>query len=106
MRRKKATIQLMAIIIAFIVPYSLYFTYAVFKSIFIPSIEFRTGYTIRAIATLLVYLNGCVNFVIHLSQLVGFRKAMQGYLSFLSFCKCETVQGDSHSNGKVEPHFS
>ena len=84
-RHRRATIQLMAIIIAFIVPYSLYFAYAVLKSTLVPSIEFETDYTIRAVATLLVYLNGCVNFVIHLSQLSGFRKAMEGYVSY---CKC------------------
>ena len=109
-RRKRATIQLLAIIIGFTVPYSIYFVYAASKSIFLPSIEFKTDYTIRAVATLLVYLNGCVNFAIHLSQLVGFRKAMQGYLSFLGCCKCECkvgrtrtikVNGTAHEEPKV-----
>ena len=87
-RRKKATIQLMAIIIAFTVPCSIFFLYAVLKSIFVPSIEFKTDYTIRAVATLFVYLNGPANFLIHLSQLIGFRKAVQGYLSCLK-CECK-----------------
>ena len=89
-RRKKATIQLLAIILAFIVPYSLYFAYTVFKSIFVRSIEFETDYTIRAVATMSVYLNGSVNFGIHLSQMAGFRKVMKGYLSC---CKCECKVG-------------
>ena len=83
--RKKITIQLLVIIIAFAVPYSFFVAYAVFKAIFLPSMDFKTDYTIRAVATLLAYLNGCANFAIHLSQLVGFRKAMAGYISCCKF---------------------
>ena len=41
--------------------------------------DFKTDYTFRSVATLLVYLNSPVNFVIHLKQLTGFRRALKGY---------------------------
>ena len=89
-RRKKATIELLDIIMAYTIPCSMFFIWSVLRSIFAQlSLEFKTDYTIRLVAVLFVYLNGCVNFVIHLAQLVGFRKAMQGYLSYLRCCKCE-----------------
>ena len=89
-RRKKATIELLAIIMAYTIPCSMFFIWSVLRSIFAQlSLEFKTDYTIRLVAVLFLYLNGCVNFVIHLAQLVGFRKAMQGYLSYLRCCKCE-----------------
>ena len=41
--------------------------------------NFKTEYTFKAVATLLVYLNGSINFVIHIKQLTGFSRALKGY---------------------------
>ena len=76
-RRRKATIQLTVIMIAFIVPYFLYSILNGFSS----SMVFKTVLMIRPIATVLVYLNSPINFLIHLKQLTGFRRAFIGYFA-------------------------
>ena len=79
-RRKKATIQLTVIIIAFIAPYflvSILNTLLAFSS----SMDFKTESTFRAASAVFVYLNSPINFLIHLKQLPGFRRAFIGYFA-------------------------
>ena len=84
-QRKKATTQLTVIITAFIVPYLSFFILSTLKAMFNRSVDFETEYTSRIVAALLIYLNSPINFVIHVKQLNGFRRALKGY--FLR-CKC------------------
>ena len=80
-RRKKATIQLTVIIIAFIAPYLLYFILHTLKLAFSSAMDFKPESTFRATAAVLVYLNSPINFLIHLKQLTGFRRAFIGYFA-------------------------
>ena len=79
-RRRKATIQLTAMIIAFVAPYSLAFASYTVRALFPITIDFKTEYTIRTVTTLIAYLNGPVNFGIHLTQLTYFRKTLKGFV--------------------------
>ena len=90
-RRRHATIQLTVIIIAFIGPYLLYFILNTLKLAFSSAMDSNAESALRAIATVLVYLNSPINFLIHLKQLTGFRRAFIGY-----FACCE-------SENEVEP---
>ena len=80
-QRKKATIQLTVIIIAFIGPYLLYFILPTLKLAFSSAMDFKPESAFRATATVLVYLNSPINFLIHLKQLTGFRRAFIGYFA-------------------------
>ena len=73
LKQKKATTLLVALIVAFVVPYLVYFVYNTFKIIVKPSIDFNTDFIIRYIRTFLAYINSSVNFCIHLAQLPTFR---------------------------------
>ena len=78
-RRKKVTTQLTVIIIALIVPYLSFFIIHTLKAMFNPSVDFKRDYASRIVATLLIYLNSPINFVIHLKHLTGFRRDLKGY---------------------------
>ena len=80
-QRKKATIQLTVIIIAFIGPYLLYFILHTLKLAFSSPMESKGESIFRATATVFVYLNSPINFLIHLKQLTGFRRAFMGYFA-------------------------
>ena len=71
-KQRKATLLLLVIIFAFVAPYFLLIAYNIFKMIVKPSIDFRRDFIIRATGGFLAYLNGAVNFCIHLVQLPGF----------------------------------
>ena len=80
-RRRHATIQLTVIIIAFIAPYLLFFILHILKMTFSSSMDFNAESALRATATASVYLNSPINFLIHLKQLTGFRRAFIGYFA-------------------------
>ena len=80
-RRKKATIQLIVIIIAFIAPYILSSILNTLKGAFSSAMDFKTESTFRAASAVFVYLNSPINFLIHLKQLPGFRRAFIGYFA-------------------------
>ena len=80
-KRNKAPKRLVGlIIIAFMFPYALMIGYAAYNTAFTPSINFRRDYVIRNFGSLLAYINGSVNFVIHLVQLNGFGQTMKSYV--------------------------
>ena len=77
---RKATIQLTAMIIAFVVPHFLVIASNIVRLLSPLTIDFKTEYTIRAATMLIVYLNSPVNFVIHLMQLTNFRKTVKSFV--------------------------
>ena len=79
-RRKKATTELIVIIIAFIVPYLSFSIAVILKMNLSPSVDFQTNYlTSRAVTGNIIFLNSPINFVIHIKQLNGFSRALKGY---------------------------
>ena len=79
-RCRKATIQLTAMIIAFVAPYSLAFALNIVRLLSPLTIDYKTEYTIRAATIFIGYLNCPVNFVIHLMQLTNLRKTLKGFV--------------------------
>ena len=79
-QRKKATTQLIVIIIAFLGPYLINFIIGALKLTFSSSMDVKTEYTSRAVGAVFVFLNSSVNFLIHLRQLNGFGRALKGYV--------------------------
>ena len=84
-RRRQATIQLTVIIIAFIAPYVLFLILNTLKLAFSSSMDSKAESAFRATATVFVYLSSPINFLIHLKQLPGFRRALKGYFMC---CQC------------------
>ena len=76
LKQRKATILLIAINLAFLIPYFLYFSYSTFNITYKPSISFRSDYALRYTGAILAYVNGSVNFFIHLVQLPAFRSTL------------------------------
>ena len=73
LKQRKATLILIAIIIALLVPYFLYAVYFTFNMIFKPTVDHKTDFLVRNVAAIFAYLNSFVNYCIHLAQLPGFR---------------------------------
>ena len=76
-KKRKATTLLVAIIMAFIIPYLMVVVYLTLKIVFKPSIGFKDDYVLVHTSILLAYLNSSVNFVIHLVQLPGFGSTLK-----------------------------
>ena len=72
-KQRKATLLLLVIIFAFVVPYLLIMAYTVHEIIVKPPTDFKRDFVLRATGAFLAYLNSAVNFCIHLLQLPGFR---------------------------------
>ena len=80
--QNKATRTLVIIIAAFVAPYLLFVGYHTIKTIFRPSLNFATDFIIQRVSVILAYLNGPVNFCIHLMQLPAFRAEWRERLDY------------------------
>ena len=77
-KQRKATILLLVIIAAFIVPYALLIGYTFYKfHMARRHTNFTTDFMMRCVGALLVFMNGAINFLIHLFQLPGFRGSLK-----------------------------
>ena len=94
LKQRKATTLLIAIIMAFIIPYLMVFVYHIFKTVLKLSIDFRVDYVLVYTSILLAYLNSAVNFFVHLVQLPGFRSTL----------KSDTCCGKHQTD--IAPHVS
>ena len=81
-KQNKATRTLVIIIAAFVAPYLLFVGYHTIKTIFRPSLNFATDFIIQRVSVILAYLNGPVNFCIHLMQLPAFRAEWRKRLDY------------------------
>ena len=81
-KQNKATRTLVIIIAAFVAPYLVFVGYHTIKTILRPSLNFATDFIIQRVSVILVYLNGPVNFCIHLMQLPAFRAEWRKRLDY------------------------
>ena len=71
---RRATIMLITIMLAFVIPYSIYLLYAVYDMVTRPQdISFENDYIIRIGSAILAYSNGAINVIIYLVQMRDFR---------------------------------
>ena len=73
-KQRKATLLLVAIILAFALPNILLVAFNIFKLVVRPPDDFKRDFVVRTTGAILVFLNSAVNFFIHLFQLPGFKK--------------------------------
>ena len=101
-RRRKATIQLIVIIVAFIVPYLLFNIVTAVKLNLTKPEDYDSELIFsRLVSGVIIYLNSPINFVIHLKQLTGFYQAVKGYFVCCDYYEVEPVQNVRIS--RVEP---
>ena len=81
-KQNKATRTLLILIAAFVSPYLVFVGYHTVRSIFKPSLDFRTDFMIRYGSMIVAYLNGPVNVCIHLMQLPAFREEWRKRLAY------------------------
>ena len=71
---RRATMILITIMLAFVIPYSIYLLYAVYDMVTRPQdISFESDYIIRIGSAILAYSNGAINVIIYLVQMRDFR---------------------------------
>ena len=71
---RRATVMLITIMLAFVIPYSIYLLYAVYDMITRPQdVSFQSDYIICVGSAILAYSNGVINVIIYLVQMKTFR---------------------------------
>ena len=101
-RRRKATIQLIVIIVAFFVPFFLFNIYVAVRLNLAKGEDYDSELVYARLGSgLIIYLNSPINFVIHLKQLTGFYQAVKGYFVCCDYYEVEPVQNIRIS--RVEP---
>ena len=80
-KKKRATTLLVAIILAFILCYTPFVFYLIFRISFEKSVDLPIEGVLRGISALLMHMNSPINFWIHLVQLPGFYSHLKNILS-------------------------
>ena len=73
----RSTCIIVALTLAFVIPYLFYFTQGIYNHVAKASIEFTTDFTVRAASALIAMANAVVNFLLYLLQMPDFRSFLK-----------------------------
>ena len=100
--KRGATIFIVALVLSFIIPYLVVFTYSSYKAILKRDIgfDFQTNFIIRCTSGVVAYSNSAVNFIIYLVQMKDFRAFLTK--QFILRIRAENPNSGEVNNAQIE----
>ena len=98
--KRRATIIIVAIMFAFVIPYITYFGQVFFNMATKRDIDFQTDYIIRYGSAVLAYSNSAINVIIYFVQMKDFRAFVK--TKFISMFRAENPNSVALDNSQIE----